>query len=88
MTLKLLSGVGFRTSALIPNNAGAFPDLNEVDCLMYNSAYLQGSPPSPSNLHTIKSGAPHRVRPLSAICHIAHALHHSGSARFSWCTIV
>jgi hypothetical protein len=47
MTLKLLSGVGFRTSALIPNNAGAFPDLNEVDCLMYNSAYLQGSPPLP-----------------------------------------
>jgi FkbM family methyltransferase len=35
--------LGFKLSALIPNNAGAFPDLNEVDCLMYNPAYRQAA---------------------------------------------
>jgi len=39
--------LGFKLSALIPNNAGAFPDLNEVDCLMYNSAYRQATSPVP-----------------------------------------
>jgi FkbM family methyltransferase len=37
--LDLYQSLGFRLSALIPNNAGAFPDLNEVDCLMYNTAF-------------------------------------------------
>lgn len=46
--LNYYQALGFRLSALIPNNAGAFPDLNEIDCLMYNSAYLQASPTSPS----------------------------------------
>jgi FkbM family methyltransferase len=32
--------MGFKLSGLIPNNAGHFPDLNEVDCLMYNPAFL------------------------------------------------
>lgn len=32
--------LGFRLSGLIPNNAGHFPDLHEVDCLMYNPAFL------------------------------------------------
>jgi FkbM family methyltransferase len=40
--------LGFRLSALIPNNAGAFPDLNEVDCLMYNPAFRQAASPVPS----------------------------------------
>lgn len=31
--------LGFRLSGLIPNNAGHFPDLHEVDCLMYNPAF-------------------------------------------------
>lgn len=38
--LDYYQALGFRLSALMPNNAGAFPDLNEVDCLMYNSALL------------------------------------------------
>lgn len=37
--LDLYQALGFKLSALIPNNAGAFPDLNEVDCLMYNTAF-------------------------------------------------
>ena len=28
--------LGFKLSSLVPNNAGHFPDLNEVDCIMYN----------------------------------------------------
>lgn len=39
--------LGFKLSALMPNNAGAFPDLNEVDCLMYNSAFRLAAPPAP-----------------------------------------
>jgi FkbM family methyltransferase len=42
-TLDYYRSLGFKLSALIPNNAGAFPDLNEVDCLMYNSAYRQAT---------------------------------------------
>ncbi len=30
---------GFKLTALVPNNAGHFPDLNEVDCVMYNPAF-------------------------------------------------
>jgi FkbM family methyltransferase len=30
---------GFMLSGLIPNNAGAFPDLLEADCLMYNAQF-------------------------------------------------
>ena len=37
--LEYYNTLGFKLSALVPNNAGAFPDLNEVDCLMYNPAY-------------------------------------------------
>lgn len=29
--------LGFKLSSLVPNNAGHFPDLNEVDCIMYNT---------------------------------------------------
>lgn len=38
--LDYYRALGFRLSALVPNNAGEFPDLNEVDCIMYNSAFL------------------------------------------------
>jgi FkbM family methyltransferase len=38
--LEYYRSLGFRLSALIPNNAGAFPDLNEVDCLMYNTRLI------------------------------------------------
>lgn len=30
---------GFKLTALVPNNAGHFPDLNEIDCVMYNPAF-------------------------------------------------
>ena len=33
--LAAYSAAGFRLSALVPNTAGHFPDLNEVDCIMY-----------------------------------------------------
>lgn len=39
--LNYYQTLGFKLSALIPNNAGTFPDLNEVDCLMYNSRFRQ-----------------------------------------------
>lgn len=29
---------GFKPSAIVPNNEGHFPDLLEVDCIMYNAA--------------------------------------------------
>jgi FkbM family methyltransferase len=38
-TLDYYRKLGFKLSALVPNNAGSFPDLYEVDCLMYNSAF-------------------------------------------------
>jgi FkbM family methyltransferase len=37
--LTLYRSLGFKLCALIPNNGGHFPDLNEVDCLMYNPAF-------------------------------------------------
>jgi FkbM family methyltransferase len=30
---------GFKPSALVPNNAGQFPDVHEIDCIMYNSRF-------------------------------------------------
>jgi FkbM family methyltransferase len=41
--------LGFKLSAIIPNNYGAFPDLNEVDCLMYNPAYWQATSSVPNS---------------------------------------
>lgn len=38
--LTLYRSKGFRLSALVPNNKGHFPDLNEVDCIMYNPKFL------------------------------------------------
>ena len=32
---------GFELSALVPNNAGHFPHLVEMDCIMHNTRYLQ-----------------------------------------------
>jgi FkbM family methyltransferase len=32
--------LGFKLSALVPNNAGHFPDLYEIDCIMYNPQLL------------------------------------------------
>jgi FkbM family methyltransferase len=37
--LEYYRGAGFKLSALVPNNAGHFPDLNEIDCIMYNPAF-------------------------------------------------
>ena len=34
-TLAAYTARGFRLSAFVPNTAGQFPDLNEVDCIMY-----------------------------------------------------
>ncbi|MDP9089319.1 MAG: FkbM family methyltransferase [Pseudomonadota bacterium] len=38
--LEFYRSLGFKLSGLIPNNAGHFPDLNEVDCIMYNPEFL------------------------------------------------
>jgi hypothetical protein len=38
-TLSIYRKHGFKLTALIPNNAGHFPDLNEIDCVMYNPAF-------------------------------------------------
>jgi hypothetical protein len=34
-TLAFYEAAGFRLSALVPNNGGHFPDLFEIDCIMY-----------------------------------------------------
>jgi FkbM family methyltransferase len=39
--LEFYKTAGFRLSALVPNNAGHFPDLNEVDCIMYNPSFYE-----------------------------------------------
>lgn len=36
--LAVYRSKGFRLSALVPNNRGHWPDLLEVDCIMYNAA--------------------------------------------------
>jgi FkbM family methyltransferase len=41
--LEFYRNAGFRLSALVPNNAGHFPDLNEVDCIMYNPKFYNAS---------------------------------------------
>lgn len=35
--LEIYAGKGFTLSALIPNNGGHFPDLMEINCIMYNN---------------------------------------------------
>lgn len=35
--LDYYRSLGFRLTTFVPNNAGHFPDLNEVDCIMYNA---------------------------------------------------
>jgi FkbM family methyltransferase len=47
--LEFYKSANFKLSALVPNNAGHFPDLHEVDCIMYNPAFygapgFRGSP--------------------------------------------
>jgi hypothetical protein len=37
--LDIYRRLGFKMSALVPNNEGHFPDLNEVDCIMYNKLH-------------------------------------------------
>jgi FkbM family methyltransferase len=39
-SLQLYERLGFKLTALIPNNAGHFPNLHEVDCLMYNPSLV------------------------------------------------
>ena len=38
-SLDAYSKRGFRLSALVPNTAGIFPDLIEMDCIMYQAAF-------------------------------------------------
>lgn len=40
-SLNYYQGQGFKLSGLVPNNAGHFPNLLEVDCIMYNSAFKE-----------------------------------------------
>ena len=40
--LAVLKGKGFEPSAFVPNNAGHFPALYEIDCIMYNRARAAG----------------------------------------------
>jgi FkbM family methyltransferase len=35
--LEIYAGLGFRLSALVPPSRGQFPDLNEIDCIMYRA---------------------------------------------------
>jgi FkbM family methyltransferase len=37
--LAYYQDLGFKLTALVPNNAGHFPDLNEIDCIMYNPEF-------------------------------------------------
>jgi hypothetical protein len=41
--LAYFCGEGFKPSALVPNNAGQFPDVHEIDCIMYNSRFANES---------------------------------------------
>ena len=38
--LNYYRSLGFKLSSLVPNNAGHFPDLHEIDCILYNPAFL------------------------------------------------
>ena len=38
--LRRYAEKGFKLSALVPNNAGHFPDLIEIDCIMYRGCLL------------------------------------------------
>jgi FkbM family methyltransferase len=37
--LEFYESLGFRLSSIVPNNAGHFPDLYEIDCVMYNNVF-------------------------------------------------
>jgi FkbM family methyltransferase len=37
--LELYRSRGFKLTALMPNNCGHFPDLTEIDCVVYNSEF-------------------------------------------------
>lgn len=37
--LSLYGSRGFKLTAFVPNNLGHFPDLNEIDCVMYNPKF-------------------------------------------------
>ena len=37
--LALYQSRGFKLTGLIPDTAGHFPDLHEIDCVMYNSQF-------------------------------------------------
>jgi hypothetical protein len=38
--LDFYESKGFVLSAFVPNNEGHFPDLVEIDCIMYNKAFI------------------------------------------------
>lgn len=38
--IALYQSKGFKLSALVPNNKGHFPDLHEIDCIMYNPRFI------------------------------------------------
>jgi hypothetical protein len=40
-TLSVYRDHGFELTALVPNNSGHFPDLNEIDCVMYNPEFKE-----------------------------------------------
>jgi FkbM family methyltransferase len=42
--LEFYHSKGFELSAFVPNDAGHFPTLLEIDCIMYRAALLQPSP--------------------------------------------
>jgi FkbM family methyltransferase len=60
-TLNLYRSKGFKLSALVPNNGGHFPDLHEIDCIMYNPTFVDsdlsgGRPNSPGEQATSAFG--------------------------------
>ncbi len=38
--IRFYESLGFTLSALVPNNAGHFPRLVEIDCIMFNQAFV------------------------------------------------
>jgi FkbM family methyltransferase len=43
-SLQFYRSLGFSLSAFVPNNQGHFPDLLEIDCIMYGPLIAQSSP--------------------------------------------
>ena len=57
--LQSYRNLGFKLSSLVPNNASHFPDLHEIDCVMYNPAFVEsgGVSGAPGSEHQLPKSA-------------------------------